>query len=1557
MNRIKKLLSIILSVSVVLSSIIIAIGIGIPSFALTDEEINAKNYPLPTGYKLKSVISTFDNFSGYTGDSRYTTERSVDEGTYYDGASYHYTGKQSYMEASTALNFKLDGVGFMFWYKCSKSTILRLRNQNNGIVYEANFPAAPEGKWVTYYYYGKCEGFTIKSGDKTNITDLLDSTTFTLKVMGTGITNSDSSTYVHFYMDEFITFYPPETPADTYNGEFLKYSLKSMKTNSSTNAVYSDDGSVVLSSATQNVTTTANITYNMNESATAEALSTAKASSGYLNFKLDNQGYYSSTTSDTVVPFDIKLNFTSIDEEGNEVTKTFKKYVPTLGEHEFLLNISDWDDFVPTTANIVISARTASGSSSKASNTAIKLYPITVYSHPSNAIVLQAEELNPVFSSSSTGYKEVSSLETANCTYQSADKTDFCVSMPSSSTQSGYTKFTLPNLTAGTYKLIARAFDTTNCGNFTVAVNNLNPVYGVSFKETESGYSSTPNSRFVEMCDITVTRNGDSVLRLQVTPKQNQLFRIDFFYLIKQADLEPEPASNYEIKPYPSMDNYQVKKVLATFDDYLCDTDDRYYKGIKTFGYCGDGNAFNINSRATFAQWLDNNTIVSASAGDFDGDGIRFWYKSSATAQLQFGISGSGIKYTFKLPANATGGWYTLYYTQLVKNGDLSNITYFAVKPDSKSFYIDEIHVIEQTVGDVIYAVNSDGKTASVVGYNLRLENVVINSEYEGLPVVAIADNALSGSRTLKTVTLPKSVKTIGKNAFANGLNLKYINLDNINVIDDSAFLNCEKLTGISFADNITSIADNAFNECDALQFIVKNNTYAKAYAIEHTIDYYCTTSQGIKYLRDYSANDSKIIVNVYEGTGSNVVVSQTIDGIAVVKVDKGAFENNEIIASVKLPLTVTEIGNNAFSNCVALTSVTAQGVETIGENAFANCLELRECVIGDNVTTIGDNAFKNDSNLERIYLGDSVTSIGVNTFSNSNPIAEMTHVTYESKSSYVYNYVNKYKLKYYPDFESEFVFYVIDKIAYIESYSGTSASVSIPDTIDTYPVYNIAEGAFKNNTSLKSITFGANVRIIEKDAFNSCSNLSSVTFDNGLRALHEYSFANCSSLLSVTVNDIVEINALAFYGSPTKINKLETDFIRSAFDYVNGMTAGINIGNTLESASSSKTYGTLTPEQSERLWGAPLISQELVSMIAEKFNTVRIPITWRAFINDNDGYKVDKAYMDRIEQVVEYCYNAGIKYIIINTHHEDWLTLDYTSVDEQAQLEKFKALWSQIAERFKNYDERLIFEPTNEARAIKSDDSADWYGHDEYYFTVLNNLHKGFYEVVRQSGGNNAKRYLLLQTYGGQKDARQIDRLWLPNTVEDNHIIASVHWYIESMTESHYTANLERYKSKFLDKGIPCVIGECGLPAWENYTDEFHAQWATLFFGLLERYEGLKGIIWEDHGNYTVSKRSSPCSWVYPQYVDAIKEATKKSLIDDDTEPVYGDVNGDGEVNALDRFTLTRHLAKWADYKTVNIKNSDVNCDGVINSLDRLILSKHLAGWIGYETLPYDMK
>jgi len=146
-------------------------------------------------------------------------------------------------------------------------------------------------------------------------------------------------------------------------------------------------------------------------------------------------------------------------------------------------------------------------------------------------------------------------------------------------------------------------------------------------------------------------------------------------------------------------------------------------------------------------------------------------------------------------------------------------------------------------------------------------------------------------------------------------------------------------------------------------------------------------------------------------------------------------------------------------------------------------------------------------------------------------------------------------------------------------------------------------------------------------------------------------------------------------------------------------MGVGWNLGNTLDSNGEWLRRGSGAPKNYETAWGNPLTSQELIQTVADAgFKTIRLPVTWDHQIGPAPEYQVKRAWMDRVQAVVDYCMEAGV-YCILNVHHDTgtdgWLHASQQDLEEDSA--KFTALWTQIAQRFQNYGEKLIFEGFNE--------------------------------------------------------------------------------------------------------------------------------------------------------------------------------------------------------------------------------------------------------------------
>lgn len=1432
----KKTLSVILSLCLIFSCISFVPGLSTLAAGdnLSDEEISAKNLPVPKDYEV-SQIFTFDD----TGVS--------EEGCYYSVASQKIItptsdGFKNFLPEAISL----DGIGFMFWYKSESGATLRIRNKNNAIILEASLSACSEGKWVKYYYYGgDWENITPKSDAPKDIRNYVNVEGDTFKFT---IHNWSATTYTYF--DEFYTFTPNITPADVYDNDeqAFKFSVARFNTHQKTLADYYDDGSVELTSTYGETVNSSpiNITYNADSEQFKKAVDIAKQGSGYLKINVNNISAQNSSDADAYAKITITFG---------GISKSIIKY--SYGANtsdDYLLKVDDID--APeniTTINVKIAG--------SIKNVDFKFSPITVFNFSEGEIILQAEDLNPKHKKSD-GTVEATPLsvdDDKNRTYVYGNQADSWIS------------FDLPELEVGEYEVYAscNTLNTKTKGN--ISINNLRQNINVMF--TDETYTSYRHNKNISLGTLKITKNysdGASVLKISSIQYSYLNVYIDYFSFKKtETVVEAEPSSNFVIKDYPLMDDYEIKRVLNTFDEYICGYDVRYYENKELAGYVGNGTAYNFNSRGTIGGGGDSNSILSTSNG-FDGDAIRFWFKSTSTAWLRF--QGSGMpRLTATIPANTDGGWVEIYYSKLKADGDLSAYKSLVLTGGGDS-YIDEIHTIWQKEGDVIYSLNGDG-TASVTGYNLRLEDITIADTYLGCPVVSIKENAFKGSLTLDSITLPDSVKTIESGAFDGCLNLKSINLENVTEISYNAFLNCEKLTDITITDDISGVSDTAFTGCKSLYINAKNDTQ-KNYAISNVIDYKYKTSASLVYFCDFNDTENQITVIGYEGTQTDVNIPSLIDNTTVKTVSDSAFKNNTVVTSVKIADSVTQIGNEAFYGCTALETVECTGVLKIGDSAFSGCSSLNSVNLGESVTTIGATAFADVTSLKRISLPESLTSIASDAFKNCYD----TVVADVVRDSYAYTYVNTKAtaMTQIPDTSSEYKYSLYRYQATVIGYTGAETVLAIPDTIDEYPVVAIGEGAFKNNTSVTFVSFPEKCKSVGKEAFYGCSALSNFDINNVIY-LKSKTFAYCTALSDITLTNIVIYESDTFEGCNVNISVIETQFSRTALELTKTWHAGINFGNIFD-WSFNRSNPVYFPKE-ERTYKIPTnITKKRIDFYAnEGFDVVRFPITWLGYVDDSNNYTIDAEYLEAIKEIVDNAI-ANDMYIIINVHHDTlhWLNLSNYS-DET--IEKFRRIWEQVADYFKDYDEHLIFESLNEARY-----NSDWDGNTPGLdlHTKFNNLQKVFYNTVRASGGNNPFRYLMFETYGAQAKVAHCRSVWVPSVDEDSHIMMSLHHYDGRAGAGYNNTQYSYGKTYFEDNGIPCVIGETGCQrvnlydsnkpvsdeAYQNQSD-YLVEWTNGVLDAAETYD-LKIIFWEDGGSFGMLNHYE-VKWDFPAEVETI--------------------------------------------------------------------------------------
>ena len=311
----------------------------------------------------------------------------------------------------------------------------------------------------------------------------------------------------------------------------------------------------------------------------------------------------------------------------------------------------------------------------------------------------------------------------------------------------------------------------------------------------------------------------------------------------------------------------------------------------------------------------------------------------------------------------------------------------------------------------------------------------------------------------------------------------------------------------------------------------------------------------------------------------------------------------------------------------------------------------------------------------------------------------------------------------------------------------------------------------------------------------------------------------------------------------------------KNAWQIVNDMGIGWNLGNSFDCFSAFEKIKT--PDQQITLWGNVVPTKEMVISIKKYgFKTIRFPVTWFHFM-DNDN-QVDINWMSRVKEVVKWIVKEKM-YCILNLQHDgvegNWLS------EGIASKNKYIALWTQIANEFKSFNEYLIFESMNEVN-YKIGDKND--------FMTLLTLTQAFVDTVRNTGGKNIDRLLLISGMNTDLKLTCSSDYKLPID-PFNKMAVSIHYYIPSDftveeddrpwvwqdddgvyhetipqtkwgTEAHYKDmfnDFETMKKAFLDKGIPIILGETGVLTEQKKTPSQFGNIYLLNFQCLHHMKG----------------------------------------------------------------------------------------------------------------------
>ena len=375
------------------------------------------------------------------------------------------------------------------------------------------------------------------------------------------------------------------------------------------------------------------------------------------------------------------------------------------------------------------------------------------------------------------------------------------------------------------------------------------------------------------------------------------------------------------------------------------------------------------------------------------------------------------------------------------------------------------------------YTTNADGITLTITGYTGSGGSVTIPTNIDGLTVTAIGTNAFYNCTSLTNVT-------IGTNVIS---------------IEYEAFGQCTELTSVIIPGSVTNIGDWAFNYCTSL-------TNA-------------TIGNSVITIGDYAFLDNFGL--------TSVTIPNSVSSIGI-----SAFENCTSVTNVMIGTNVTSIGEEAFIACSSLTAISVatnnpafssvagvlydksqttiiqcpgaeagnytirDGVTNIGNDAFSSCDRLTSVTTGDSVASIGVSAFAASTSLTNITIGTNVTSIGDGAFE---PCIGLTAITVATNN---------------PAFSSVAgVLFNQSQTTLIQYPGGKAGSYTVPNSVTS-----IGDDAFADCPNLISATIGDSVTSIGAAAFWSCISLTNVSIGAGLTSIGYDGFDGCYSLTTITV-------------------------------------------------------------------------------------------------------------------------------------------------------------------------------------------------------------------------------------------------------------------------------------------------------------------------------------------------------------------------------------------------------------------------------------------------------
>ena len=356
------------------------------------------------------------------------------------------------------------------------------------------------------------------------------------------------------------------------------------------------------------------------------------------------------------------------------------------------------------------------------------------------------------------------------------------------------------------------------------------------------------------------------------------------------------------------------------------------------------------------------------------------------------------------------------------------------------------------------------------------------------------------------------------------------------------------------------------------------------------------------------------------------------------------------------------------------------------------------------------------------------------------------------------------------------------------------------------------------------------------------------------------------------------------------------------ALDMSARLGMGWNLGNQFDAFNNGVA--------GETAWGNPMATQETFNKVrAAGFTTVRIPVTWLGKYGGAPNYKISEAWLNRVAEVVGYAEKAGLN-AIINMHHDGseskyWLDIIDAAKNDAVQqqiLEQVTAMWTQIAEKFKDKGYFLIFESFNEIH-----DGGWGWGSNRTdggrQYKCLNEWNQAFVNAVRATGGKNADRFLGVPAYCTNTDLA-ISSFIMPKDTAQDRLLISVHCYDPSEytltarysewghtassskkapgdNEAELKGTFEKLYNNFVSKGIPVYLGEFGCVNREDARQQSFQQYYLRYYAKLSKIYGVPSILWDNGARGAGNEKHAFIDHATGEYCSDEAKAAVQAMLD----------------------------------------------------------------------------